>query len=292
MKTDGDFKPQFTDESILAIARMYRPYNEVNIFVEDEGKSPEYETIFERLLSNKYAISRIFEAKGKNRVKLFYEKLKENRQVNNIFIVDGDYDEFKEPAAMIIDDRFIYLEMYNIENYLVDEHACCTYVKTKIEKMYDDVRSKIKFNDWYKRIIEESKDLFLCYLYVQITNPQLENVSRKHGLFIDEKTGFKRKDKNFIDYIEQVKSLDPNYDEGIQKLKRMYEKKYGNDYSRLICGKFLLYSLRRHLANTINKKFSDKELRWWLVCNFDVEKLSFIRDRIAKCVDDCKLRKI
>ena len=99
----------------------------------------------------------------------------------------------------------------------------------------------------------------------------------KSCLFIDDKTGFERPNgyKSYYDYIITIKS---NIDSDIEDIRVIYESENGTDYSGFICGKFLLTSLYVYLRGKTKKKFSKDELRWALVCDFDISSLKFIKE--------------
>jgi len=260
---------------------FFEDVNDITIYVEDRDKEAEYETIFKRLFQEKYRISKIFPAGSKTAVKECFYSERENKGKKQIFIVDGDFDRFKD-ESLINDPRFIYLEMYNIESYFIDHKAAAIFMKSLVCKMDEQVEQLLRFDTWYYKIVNQAKDLFLLYLYIQIYKSGVENVSRSPYLFLDRNTGFKREDGSFETYKAQILEDQENAEEKIDELRSKYESFYGNDYKYLICGKFLLKSLACHIKANCHKRkthFDNDSLRWALINNFDVEKLSFIREK-------------
>lgn len=270
-----------SNEAQITNTVFFEDVNDITIYVEDRDKEAEYETIFKRLFKDKYRISKIFPAGSKSAVKECFKIEKDNIEKKQVFIVDGDFDRFKD-EALIDDPRFIYLEMYNIESYLIDSQAASVFMKSLICKMDEEVDALLAFDNWYSKIINQSKDLFLLYLYIQVHMPGVENVNRKPCLFIDQNTGFKREDGAFEVYKLDTLNNQEKSNEKLKELRLKYESFYGNDYKYLICGKFLLASLACYIKSKLPRKkrnFDHTRMRWAFINHFDVEKLSFIRER-------------
>lgn len=273
----------YTEEAELNRYLFYSDLNEINFFVEDKNKEYEYETILNRLFKGKYKIASIITANGKIGVKQAFQEFGERSQgysvKNNIYIVDGDFDQYIHREDMIENDHFIYLKSYNIENYFIDEKAVTKFAKGKLHILDKDVKLIINFAYWRNTIVEQAKRLFLLYCAVQNVLPGEVNVSRSEYLFIDDKTGFERQNgyKSYYDYIVTQKS---DIDLDIERIRIDYEKINGTDYFGFICGKFLLISLYVYLRSKTKKNFTKDELRWALVCDFNVSGLNFIKERV------------
>ena len=285
---------QFSLEATIASIKFYEDINQIHLIVEDKGKESEYETIFKRLLKEQYNIEKIFAVGGKLNVKKCYEELKNEKSLYVIFLVDGDFDRYKDPRGMINDKRFIYLETYNIESYFIDENACSMFVKSRTHLLDEDVEHKLRFKEWYSKIIGQAKDLFFIYCYLQIYNPQIPTIENGPYFFIDQKTGFKKEDTTFEQYKYSIYAQDRNAQYRINEIISIYKQLHGNDYSYLICGKFLFCSLKNYIYNILKKysnnySISDNEFRWYLIYNFETEKLSYVRDSINLVYPKMKL---
>lgn len=282
-----DEELKYTEEAEISRYLFYSDINEINFFVEDKDKEYEYETIFERLLEGKYKIVSIIAANGKNGVikafKEFGEKNIDNLEQHNFYIVDGDFDFYIHKNEMIENDHFIYLKHYNIENYFIDENAILNFAKGKMQVVDKKVQDIINYNYWRDTIIEQASWLFLTYCAVQKRLPHISNVARKEYLFIDDKTGFE-KTNGYKSYYDNVKNIDSNIDIYIEEVKTIYEDINGNNYFDLICGKFLLVSLYVYLRGKTKCKFSKDELRWNLICNFNISKLNYIKESVDRIV--------
>ena len=260
---------------------FYQGFNDVNLFVEDKGAEYEYESIFKRLLEDKFCIRAIFSLGGKSNVKKLYREFGNNTGgVKNYYIVDGDFDRYIDSESMIQDSCFIYLKAYNIENYFLDEYACEQFAKSRLKCLDHEVKTRVNFLDWRKKIVNQSKKLFLCYCFLQKYYPQIPTCSRSPYLFIDNTTGFEREDGAFQRYWESVLELDPSVEIKLNELAYIYESVNGEDYFNLICGKFLFCSLYSYLRAVIGHKFEKLDLRWYLLNHFDISSLFYVKTAI------------
>lgn len=281
---------QYSDEGEATRALLYQGLNDINIYVEDKDKEYIYETIFKRMLGDKIRIKAIFSCGGKNGViKTYNEYGKALESVPNLYLVDGDFDRYISPKEMIIDDCFIYLKAYNIENYFVNQDATESFIKGKLRCCDTEVRKRVKFKEWERQIIDQAKKLFLCYCLVEKEQIGIETIKRGAYAFINNKTGFE-KDGAYEAYWKQVQNAIPNAEGKLKLLVASYQKINGNDYFNLICGKFLLDSLFVHLKRISNNaKFNRDEFNWWLIDHFDASKLDYVKKNILSMMNiaDC-----
>jgi len=111
--------------------------------------------------------------------------------------------------------------------------------------------------------------------------PEIPSVSRKHCEFIDSKTGFERTDDAYNKYFENVIiNADSDAMSKINDIDRDYKLINGDNYFNLICGKFLLCSLGFYLRSKINNRIDNDDLKWYLIENFDIKKLDYIKEVI------------
>ena len=284
MNDVGDL--MYTPEAAAARYFFYQGQNEINLFVEDEGKEYEYETIFKRLLGDSYHISTIFSLCGKINIKKRFEEFGDKHNgVMNFYIVDGDFDRYIHANEMIHHSCFLYLETYNIENYFLDEKACIQFMKHRLKCLDSTVATKISFRDWKNKIVEQASKLFFCYCFMQKYHPSHKTIDRSPYCFIDKDNGFERIDGAYQHYWEtEVQPMNSASEKMISDIRARYEEIHGCDYSYLICGKFLFISLYCHLRNIAKSSFNQADFRWHLINCFDIEKLSYVRDAISSLV--------
>lgn len=274
---------EYSAEAQAARFILYQGLNEINLIVEDTDREYIYETIFKRMLGDKYNISTIFAAGGKPAVKdRYYEFGQKTNGIQNFYIVDGDFDRYIHQSDMISDPCFIYLKTYNIENYFLDKSACEQFAKGHLKCLDDVVIEKVSFNSWKERIVSESSKLFLCYCFIQKNHPGKETLSRSSFLFIDDKTGFERTGAYQKYWNDEILGLDTYAQDKIVEIDETYKSINGNDYFNLICGKFLLDSLCAYLRSLFKTTFSKEEFKWHLINNFDISKLDYVKNAILQ----------
>ncbi len=254
--------------------------NDVNIFVEDAEKEYEYETIFKRLLGEKYQVNKIFGVGGKVRLQECFREfgICDSDNVKNVYLADGDFDRYVCPDEMIDSPNFIYLETYNIENYFIDKKACESYVKGQLRCSDSKVEAKVDFENWKTIIVNQAGKLFFYYCFVKKEYPMEKSVSRPPYLFINQEDGFE-KPGAFDCYKRQILSLDSSAETKVQLIQDLYHKTNTDDFN-LICGKFLFESLYCHVRAITKHNFKKDDFRWHLICNFDTAELKYVRDRI------------
>lgn len=273
---------EYTKEDLFTRAIMLEDSNSLTIYVEDQNKEYEYETIFKRMLDENDLKDKlqIIALGDKGQVKYKFQELKNLGKLGHeIFIVDGDFDRYIKKEEMIEHHNFIYLETYNIENYFIDENAIKIFFKGIEKKMDKEINSILKFSYWRETIVSQSTELFLTYCFVQ-KNKLGKNVKDAENN-LDDKTGFLDIGK-VKDYLVKISQENANMAVEVNEIKEKYMEN-NEDFFNLICGKFLLQSLFKYMrkkSSKISSKF--KDLRWHLISNFDVSKLDYIKNIIIE----------
>lgn len=269
----------FSPEALLVRSDFYDGHNEINLYVEDAGSQYLYEEVFKRLLGSDYNIKTIFPQGGKhNVIKAYREKGRSTDGIRNVYVVDGDFDRLICPEQMVNDSQFVYLHMYDIESCLIGEAGVCSIAKGKLKCIDEEVREKVRYSEWRARIVDEAKELFLCYCYIQKEALGIPNVNRNDYEFLDQKTGFQRTDGSFERFQSELFESYPDAMEGVEVLRREFLHLYGQCFERLICGKFLLTSLHDYLYTVVEYSIPKDDILFQLARSFDVRELAYIRE--------------
>ena len=262
--------------------------NDVNIFVEDKDKEFEYETIFKRMFKDKYRITSIISLGGKRGVIEGFKEFGEIDLTNNtanIYIVDGDFDRLIHKNEMINNPCFIYLKTYNVENYFVEREAILSLAKGKLHLRDGDVENRFLYDNWKQGIIQQAYELFLLHCAVQKTIIGEQNVGCNEYRFIDSNTGM-IKEEEYSLYHEEMCKKNRNIDDEVELIREEYNHIYGDDGYNLICGKFLLTSLYCYFRRICKKRTDKDDFRWWLINNFNISRMDYIKQAINKQVDN------
>ncbi|WP_099810341.1 DUF4435 domain-containing protein [Streptococcus suis] len=233
-----------------------------------------------------------------------------DRYLDYSSVTRNDYQgsrEFAQQVSLFVNDKIIesdsvlYLEAYNIENYFIDENAIIKFIKGIMQKKDSELKSILDFGSWRDRIVSESKDLFIIYCFIakylhlyggevdeHISKLSIPTVSRSPFEFLDPKTGFKRNTNVYEEFKEKIKqdlameNPDIDLDVELSKIIEQYQNINGEDYYNLICGKFLFSSIGKYIETICEKSIDFKQFQWHMILNFDITKLSYVKERIDR----------
>ncbi|HAA0587256.1 TPA_asm: DUF4435 domain-containing protein, partial [Listeria monocytogenes] len=256
--------------------------NEINIFVEDKGKEYEYEEILSKVFADEYHIQTIYALGGKPQVLSAFRDCKEhvssNNNIKNIYLLDGDFDQYLDNIVMESHPHIIYLQSYNIENYFLNEESVVTFMQGKMKMLKNDVRTKIAYSEWLSNTLYNIENIFILYCIIQEKELGIPNVGDSEYKVINMIDGSINMTR-YEDLKKQISNCTVNIDLVEQEMKAKIHNINPNVFD-LICGKHLICSLYRHLLK-ITKGFSYDEFRWHLVQNVEVSRLNFIKERVA-----------
>lgn len=275
----------YSEEALINRVPFLSDFNEINIFVEDENREFEYERIFERLFSNKLTINHIFPMKGKNGVKKAFAQHGEKYDNKPaIYVVDGDFDLILE-KDMIHHDNFIYLEKYNIESYYIDMNATVSFMSGKMKKRRKSIIDRIAYETWEAETYNKLQELFINYIIAQCCFPSETNVGTSPYNYIDENGNIN--EQKILIYKQELEKRVVNYDELYAMFMNKFKCELDNNNTRLICGKYILASLTRYLRKRTNTSFKEEDFRYYLVGEFPINKLDFLKERVENVLEKC-----
>lgn len=274
----------FSEDALSNRPLFLSSLNDINIFVEDDGKEYIYEEILERLLGDCVHIFCIFPLGGKSAVlqKHRISNKYDAKGNSNIFIVDGDFDNLWDENKVIA-DNLIYLDRYNIESYYCTKDSAIKYMRGILRKTREQTEAIIDFDTWFRRFQEEFGKLFALFALVQHYCPVIPNVGDVMR-FLD--TDGSLISDEYLQYEKQVAEHIDSIDAQIQKVfeKTQYQitnsDKGTSNFSTIICGKCQLESFCRHLKICSGKNINRENIRNSFIMTFDLEPLQFIRDRV------------
>jgi len=175
---DADL-PRFPDRALMSRAVLYRPLQDIEIYVEDEDSEVFYTELVTRLVGSEVRLNKVFALRGKQRV------LEECRgytgTASAIFIIDGDLDWVAGIPSPQIEKLFVH-QAYCIENYLFCETAMVEVIVENHGRLSrDKARRKL---DWSKIRLacqEPLTELFIEFAVAHLKKPDLATVSRGVG---------------------------------------------------------------------------------------------------------------
>lgn len=280
-----DFDLVHSGEALLSRVLFLASSTELNVFVEDDGKEYEYEEILERLLPDSIKINIIFPTGGKLKLEEAYELFGKSEEYGKcFFIADGDFDKALE-RTQINAPNFLYLEKYNIESYFIDESCIGNFMRPILHEQLDKTKQIIDYPSWESTISSYFKKIFALHFIVQNNSLGIPNVSKGVAFFI-EKNGLPKED-NLNRYIDDIEKFLPDVKDEISANTEKLESIYGTDMTCFVCGKYLIESLARFLGSKLSKKkIGYEELERFLISNFDITSLEYIKDKLFAYIAD------
>lgn len=274
---------EYTSQALSNRDLFYEDNQKYIMYVEDQGKEYIYESILERMFTSDFIKNiKILGLGGKSRVKNKYKENKKESKKNKIYLVDGDFDLLLN-NDIICDDNFIYLDRYNIESYFIDENALVRCIRINCELCSGNVKSKLDFQLWKRQVYNSLENLFILYLIVQYCSLNIPNVSDKVFKYLDNH-GFIDNQK-IISYEDNVRENVENFEEVKQECIEKYKTTLKENPEKLICGKYLLDSLRTYVNKTFDSDIHEKTFKKYMIENFDLTVLDFMKNKIVKICD-------
>ncbi len=156
--------------------KLFDEYNDIHIFIEDEG----FENLYIELFKKKgIKTAKIFSLNGKDSV-LDAAELSTDQKC--VYIVDRDWDDFHDNLSTLA--NVVVLEMHSIECYLIDYMAFYGVVVSENPK--GDIGSKFSESDYENIILNTSnllRPLFKCFVSLQLEDTSKKGCSHKPGFF-------------------------------------------------------------------------------------------------------------
>lgn len=268
----------YSTDGYIDRALFFEDYNSINIFIEDVNKEYIYETIFDRMFEYNINITSLLPTGGKKGMKQAFEDFGSHiNNIPNLYIADADFD-FLLDKDIILDNHFLYLDFYNIECYFLDKNAVTEFMKNKTKKRKKETADLIKYNDWNSQIFNQFLELFIIYMVVQKQIPSEKNVGLEPNSFLNN-NGFVNTIK-VNEYKSKIIGLIPSFNEDFTWCNEQIHTKCNDDYTKVICGKYILKSLYRYLLNISNINFKYEEFFAYLIGRFDITPLNFIKEKI------------
>src|SRR5579859_6472680 len=113
---------EYPKKALRALAFLFRPYNDVDVYVEDEKCRNLYETLLQRMLGDQARIERVIQLGGRDEV---IKTCSQDQQAGGrcrLYIIDGDFEFVLGMSAPQL--KYLYrLQVYCSENLVFSELA-------------------------------------------------------------------------------------------------------------------------------------------------------------------------
>jgi len=263
-----------------------------NIVVEDKNKEYEYEPIFKRLLGNapQYII---FALGGKTQVLGAYARISAGgypslESLGEVYLLDGDFDFVNIDENDNNHSTLIYLDRYDIENYLIDKVAIESFSQGKVRSSMKNVETHVEYSGWFESTTQQLHKLFVLFYLVQKNELGIENVGKAKHHFFDATGAFN--EGGYLTYMAEVKQCledvrQIDFDVEMSTCQDIITRAIGQDISRVISGKHYIFSIIKHLKNKDCYKTGDDDFRWWLISNINTSPLMWLKERFSRIMD-------
>lgn len=270
----------YSRKAIAGLAYLFRPYNDIDVYVEDTTCRNMFEVLLNRMLDGQAKVTRIFQLGGRNEV---IETCKNNQSGTarpRLYIIDGDFDAVlgKEPPRL----RYLYcLRVYCSENLVFTEAATLEVAFENLTNTSrDEIEAIIQFSHFLDDIVEKLTPLLVIYIAVQILNANVETTGFNVTQLLIQRSRFPELSANKVKHrIVQVKqelqAMNP-----IEEVKSAMEEAEklipdsSVDSAKLISGKtYLLPLLYHYLRNKARFSGTLDQLKTRLAryCELDVD---------------------
>lgn len=169
-------------KSLSALSYLFRPLQDLDIYVEDSNDEVFYTELFKRISPEGIRIARVYPVGSRTKV---IEAAKEHdfSERSALFIIDGDFEWVRDeqPAEVLGLHR---LPAYCIENLIIQEQAIAQIISEEIAVHADVAKATYGFDDWLESVVKNLLDLFVWFATLNHTDPARPTTSLGVGSVI------------------------------------------------------------------------------------------------------------
>jgi len=177
-----------------ALAHFFRPFNDIDVFVEDTSSRNFYELILNRILEGKAKVSRVFQLGGKDQVIQMCGRDQEDDGRARLYIIDGDLALLLgvDPPEL----RYLHrLNVYSCENLVLCSeavHQVC-YENAANDPMAN-IEKFVDYAGFVSELESELLELFIVYAAVHELDHEQQTVGYNVFRLCDTSVGQPRID--------------------------------------------------------------------------------------------------
>ncbi len=174
--------PKWSTKARAALAYLYRPLQDVDVYVEDLHDTVFYTELMNRIAPSNVRIARVFESG--NRGKVVSAALNHNfADRRALFLVDGDFEWVRDEPSPPFVHR---LDAYCIENLLLREEAAIQVLRENVVISIDEAKRRLDFPSWSLSILGDLLDLFVALTALNKVNPSEATVGLGIGRILTQ----------------------------------------------------------------------------------------------------------
>ncbi len=268
----------FSQKAQKALVHLFKPYNDIDIFVEDTTIHRVYEVLFKRLLPEDISLRHIFQLPGREAVINECKNYLNKYGRKTLFIIDGDFNILVSIEDFSSYTNLYQLKVYCIENLLVSNNSLIEVASDCLPNTkFDDIGLIIDYDNFISEVSTKLAPLIVIYYVVHLFDDKIETVGRNVNNFFKEGLKVLSLDEDKIKHrIEEIKNiLYENHSveriqEEIDKINRILPTD-SNEIIKLICGRrYLIPLVYHHLHRKANYSSNYNQLKARLARHCDV----------------------
>ncbi len=153
----------YSTRALRALAFLFRPYNDIDVYVEDTACRNVYQVLIERMLKGRARVLRVFQLGGRSNVIEECQRQQGTFTRPSLFLVDADLHLLTGAPAPRL-ERLYQLKVYCSEN-LVFCGAAATEIafESLSNTRRDEVRQRVGFGSFASEIAAPLRGLFIVY---------------------------------------------------------------------------------------------------------------------------------
>lgn len=164
----------YSRRALVGLAYLFRPYNDIDVYVEDDTCRNMYEVLISRMLPRGTEVSRVFQLGGRQQVIDACERNQTNVTRPQLFIVDGDFNfVLGTPPPKL---KYLHqLGVYCSENLVITETAV---IEVAFETLTNAARSQVQsivlFPQFMHVIVQRLMPLLIVYIAANILDSNVK----------------------------------------------------------------------------------------------------------------------
>ena len=153
---------RYSSGALRALGYLFRPFNDIDIYVEDTTCHNMYEVLINRMLGERAKVERIIQLGGREEV-IAACKRDQYGSRRRLYIIDGDFNAFFGVKAPSLDHLY-RLSVYCSENLIVSETAVYEVAYECLANVpKNELEDKIRLKPFWADLIVKLSPLLLMY---------------------------------------------------------------------------------------------------------------------------------
>jgi len=180
---------RYSPSAAQALAYLKRPYNDIDIFVEDTAGHNMWLVLLRRVLPKRVRLTSVNQLGGRANVLKACKLAQNGIKRKQLYIIDADFDYLLNKRKPKL--KHLYrIRAYCIENLLMREAALVQVGLSAMSNATEaQIASSLQFGRWYGTVSKQLAPLFCTYAVAHQLAPQHHTVSFAVGKLLTHQRG-------------------------------------------------------------------------------------------------------